>query len=632
LKTFAIDFESTYANGRDIRSLGVLGYLSHPETDVYLVSIHGDDLSYSGVLEGAPWDEINGHHWVSHNAGFDIPAFLVAQQRGKIPARIACGEWDCTANLCAFLAAPRSLAGASAVLLNAQVDKGVRDKMKGKRWETMTPEFQQQCIDYARVDAERCYELWKRFHHELPEQELKLSRHTLQMCLRGLGIDRDRVLSDINIVENAMYACEKLIPWSFEEETKLLSPKAIKSECAKAGIPAPLSTADSNELFEQWLEKYGEVAAFVRAVKDYRRLNRTLEILKKLRDQTNEEGRLPYSLKYFGAHTGRWAGDSGLNFHNLPKEPLYLDSAYRVLDPKRLAKEVFNARKVHEIDLRACILPAKGKKFIVADLSQIEARVALWMALTIQDQINQGTVRRAASTARQTLELIASGMDLYEAHARSNMGYTDPRPLKEYCASKDCPPKDRNMRQFAKCRVLGLGFGLGYTKFVRIVKQWTGLTITPEEAKRIVTDFRERNREITIAWLRLDRAMRAKAKKEEPYVVELPSWRSLKYFDVSEADGLTARDERGGTILYWYGGKIFENAVQACSRDILSEAILRLEDAGYPVVLHVHDEVVCEVDQDVPVEAVKRLMEAVPDWAEGLPIGCDAEEAERYFK
>lgn len=630
MKTYAIDFETTYTKDRDIKTLGVVGYVSHPETDAYLVSIHGEDLTYGGPLQEAPWRQIDGQHWVSHNAGFDIPTFLEAQKRGKIPADVFPSEWDCTANLAAFLAAPRSLAGCANALLGVVVDKGTRVQMKGKRWETMSEEFKTKCIEYAINDAKLCYELWAKYHDKMPEQELALSRHTLQMCLNGIAVDLKRVDEYLKVVSRGIERALSLIPWADETDAKgkeipILSSNALKAACVNAGIPPPLTTADKSELFEAWLETHGEAAPFVTAVKNYRRLNRTRDILMKFRSQTQKDGRIRYSLKYFGAHTGRFSGDAGLNFHNFTKEPLSFDANHDVLNPAKLSKDAFKASKAHEVDMRGCLVPAEGKKFIVADLSQIEARVSLWLACLL--------VEAGKSPAREQLELIRNGMDLYEAHARSNMGYTAPEKLKDYCDSPKCPPAQKNLRQFAKCRVLGLGFGLGYKKFVTIVKQWTGLTITSDEAKRIVTDFREKNPEITQTWLRLDRTMRRYAKRKgETFTIELPSWRSLEYFDVNESDGLTARDERGGMILHWYGGKLFENAVQATARDILGEAILRLEKAGYPVVLHVHDEVVCEVDPDVPVSAVKALMEQVPEWAEGLPIGCSAEESDRYFK
>lgn len=616
--TYAVDFETTYAAGRDISSLGVRPYLRHPDTDLYLVSIVGPGVRYVGPLADAPWAYIDGHHWVSHNAAFDAAVYLEGIRRGLIPAAIAPEAWDCSANLAAYLAAPRSLAKAAHQLLGVQVDKGVRDEMKGQRWETMTEEFRQRCCEYALKDADICLELWDRFNGHWPEKERALSRHTMEMCLRGFHVDLAAVDRGISILEAALWTCSRRIPWADAVDAKgkpvpITSSKRIKEECVKLGIPPPLTTADKSPIFDAWMENHAYQADFIMAVKDYRSINRSLEYLKKVKNHADENGQVSYSLKYGGAHTLRWSGDAGLNFHNLTKDPLcfddYGDKMPKGTKPKDAA---------YVVDLRGIIVPPTGKKFIIADLSQIEARVALWLA---------------GDTAQ--LDLIRQGMDLYEAHARSKMGYKGGRPLKEYCADPTTPLSDRNIRQFAKCRVLGLGFGLGFKKFVDIVKQWAGITITPGEAKKIVDSFRQSNPGITKIWADLDRAVRQHATKGggAPFQLELPSWRSLVYFDLNSSDGgVRGREEMGGPLLYWYGGKLFENLVQATARDILGEAILRIEAAGYPVVLHVHDEVVVEVDRDVPASVIAGLMTTTPDWAEGLPVGCEAVEADYYLK
>lgn len=81
-----------------------------------------------------------------------------------------------------------------------------------------------------------------------------------------------------------------------------------------------------------------------------------------------------------------------------------------------------------------------------------------------------------------------------------------------------------------------------------------------------------------------------------------------------------------------YGGKLTENLVQATARDCLAEAIERLEAAGYPVVFHIHDEIVVDAPpgrQDL--EQMEALMARVPKWAEGLPLNADGWTNE-FFK
>lgn len=614
VETYALDYETTYKKGvRDIATLGTAKYLAHPETKIYLVSIYGRRadgslLTYSGPVETAPWREIDGKHWVSHNAAFDASVFMETKRRGQMPGAedVAPIEWDCTANLAAFLGSGRSLAAAGLSLLGVTVDKTVRDDMNGKTWETMTPEFREASIAYALKDAELCWLIWNGFGARWPVQEVFASRHTMLMVMNGVAVDLPYVESGIHTLKGALWEAEQKIPWVHELDAKgkpyaVGSKKQLAVACIAAGIPPPTSTADKNDAFDKWIAQYEEQAPFVRAVKDHRSINRTVDVLEKFRDRRFDDGRMPYDLKYFGAHTGRWSGGSGLNVQNLTK------------------------KKVAGVDVRGCIYPAPGKKFIVADLAQIEARVALWYG---EDW--------------PQLELIRGGLDVYEVYARRKLGYAREESLKAYVErlkveSPDHP--DCKLRDYSKAPSLGLQFGMGHVRLIDFFRDMLRINLTVSKAKEIVNGYRMSNPGVVKIWNALQNAMEnhavhcAQSKTSEPFRIELPSWRSMEYFDVSIADGLQARDEMGGRPTRWFGGKLFENLVSGTARDVLVEAIYRIEQVlPGSVVLHVHDEVVCEVDMDVPESIIEQCMTVTPEWAPGLPVGSSVETADRYFK
>ena len=593
MKYCSLDSEASYTKGsHDIGTYGTHGYVFHSETKHYLVSLWTNDWNYVGRWEDAPLHRLQDCTLVSHNRSYDsMVAARMAPQLLNLP-------WECSADLAAYCQLPRALKQAAQVGLGVKMDKDVRDKMSGKDPDGMVSEFMTECRTYALKDAEVCFNLWNKFQSNWPEHERQLSRHTTMMGQRGIGIDVEALQRARSSLKLQLHEIQSKVPWFGEQDVKgkdipLMSPKALGRECQKLGIPAPLSTAKTSPEFDRWLVEYSERAPFVKAMGLLRSCNRTVEIVEAM-ERRRVGGNLPYNLKYAGApHTLRFSGDSGLNMQNFPRKPVSFSETHP------------------EVDLRALLVPRPGYVFIGADYAQIEARVLLWLA---------GDERM--------LKLLASGMDIYEAHARATMGYKDPRPLKEV---------DPGMRQISKIRTLGLGFGMGARKFKDFYLTSLGTAITLEQAQSIVTGYRNSNQQIVRLWSKLQQGIQQTSLHErgQAFKMFLPSRRAIHYFNVHEQEGLRGQKVQGGPELWWHGALATENCVQGTARDILAHAILNLENAGIPVVLHVHDEVLCEVPEDRAqegLEAVKEIMEKLPEWAEGIPLTADARILRCYGK
>lgn len=589
--TYAIDFETYYSKNVGITEQGLWHYLMHDEFDAYRVSIVGSNgFQFVGHPKDVDWKMIaEADLWVSHNASFDEPVYHFLQQTGRIDAPEKTPVWHCTADLAASLGSPRSLKQAASVLLGVSTSKDVRDAMKGKRWDDMTPEFQADVDAYALKDAELCLQLWTDWQHEWPEHERLISHQTREMGAEGLAIDRSRVEDAVKTLRGQIWEAEQNIPWA-DTDAKILSPKALALECRKHNIEPPSSLAIDSPECAEWEEKYGDQYPWVGAMRKFRRCNALLKKVENIEQRIRPDGRLTYSLMYCGAHTGRFSGGgSGINFQNLPREELF------------------------GVNLRSMIVAPKGKKLIIADLAQIEPRVLAWF-----------------SEDWDTLKMVKSGVDIYEAHARMTMNYNLDIPLKVAAEQEE---RYKKLRQLAKARVLGLGYGCGADKFVVVAKVLAGLDITRDESEVIVRNWRESNPKITAFWKDLENHFRMRV--PEPVEFELPSGRKLRYRQPeSVAGSLTARIPRQGKLIpvrIW-GAILCENIIQAASRDVFCEGVLRLKANGFKVILTVHDEVVVEAEPHQTASEVVRLLCETPSWISGLPIDAEASEAQIYTK
>lgn len=610
----AIDFETFYCDKAakknpdllySISSLGAQGYVDDPRFDPYLVAVKSDSVDYVGPLSGCPWDEIDGKPWVAHNMSFDAEVAMRAQDLGMIPGHIKPASMDCTADLGVFLNCGRSLAMASEALLGEKPSKGMRDYMDGRTWEDAVKDGKSEAlVQYGRDDARLCWTLAREHGKRWPDMEIRISRLNRRIGSRGAYINRELLEDYIKSLKMALWIAGSLIPWEWgpgaENKTPLSLVKA-REQCRIDGIPAPTSFSEKDDKANAWEDKYADQFPWIRAIRVWRKANRTYQSLLTIRERLRPDGTFPFSLLYFGAHTGRFSGAGGFNMQNLPKYPLDLGPVFD-------DSEEDTSGLVREIDVRPLFIAPPGMKVAVVDLSQIEARVLLWLA---GDETQ--------------LEEIRKGAHVYEAHARATMGWTG-GPLKE---------NDRNLYALAKARVLGLGYGCGPSRFVALAKIMAGLDLSPSESSDTVLAFRATNRPVTRYWSALNRGFKLAMLDRRPFRVELPSGRKLRYFNIHMSDGdCVASNVRGfGPYKKFFGGKLAENVTQAASRDLFCEGLLRVEDEDLgDLVFHVHDEGVWYVPSEESLPGIEKALSVPPDWAEDLPVSAEGDCADFYQK
>lgn len=341
------------------------------------------------------------------------------------------------------------------------------------------------------------------------------------------------------------------------------------------------------------------------------------------------DGRAHGLLQFYGANrTGRWAGRL-VQVQNLPQNHI---------PDLAVARNLIKSGCFEAVELlydsipdtlsqliRTAFVPREGCKFMVADFSAIEARVIAWLA---------------GESWRQ--EVFRNNGDIYCASASQMFGV----PVEKHGVNGE-------LRQKGKIAELALGYGGGVGAMISMGAIDMGLA--EEELQPIVDSWRQSNPAIVKLWWDVHRCVIKAVKDKQPQTykcltfeyqsgmlfVGLPSGRRLAYAKPSVYRNDYDRDE----IAYmgvdatkkWgkidsYGPKFVENIIQAMSRDILAEAMARMEAAGYDIVMHVHDEAVIEAPRDAVLEDACQIMSKAPDWTPGLILNAAGYECEFYQK
>jgi hypothetical protein len=310
-------------------------------------------------------------------------------------------------------------------------------------------------LQYGRHDAQNCWMLWDKHGAKWPEFERNLSQQTIDQGRHGLRIDIAALDQGIAQLQQVIFVALQNLPW-IKRGKKPASPIGIAEECKMAGIPPPPVKAHNPEAAQEWEDRYAPLFKFVFALKNIRKAKKTLATLETIKLRIRDDETVAFSLKYAGAHTLRWAGDSGWNLQNMNKEPLLIDSDHSFIFDFKLQrplveefqKEIDGKAAVGVLkngtsffDIRGLIIARPGMKLGPVDLAQIEPRVLNYLAGNTE-----------------LLDMLRQGMAIYEAHARKTMGWT----------TGELKTLNKALYQLAKIRVLGLGYGCGWEKLITI--------------------------------------------------------------------------------------------------------------------------------------------------------------------
>lgn len=342
-----------------------------------------------------------------------------------------------------------------------------------------------------------------------------------------------------------------------------------------------------------------------------------------------QDGRVHGLLQFYGANrTGRWAGRL-VQVQNLPRNSMPdLEEARALVkqgNTTALAMLYDSVPEVLSQLIRTAFIPSEGHHFYVADFSAVEARVIAWLS---GEQWRQ--------------KAFANNEDIYCASASQMFGV----PVVKHGVNG-------GLRQKGKIAELALGYGgsIGALKAMGAIK----LGLTEDELPPLVEMWRQASPHIVHFWWDIDKAAKACIKTHLPQeshgmkfayrsgcmFLKLRSGRSLCYpqpkIGINRFGSESITFMGINTVKKWgrietYGAKLVENIVQATSRDLLAEAMRRLEATENTVVMHIHDEAVIDAPSNRSLDTMVQLMTEVPDWANGLILNAAGFVGDFYKK
>lgn len=633
----SIDIETR--SGADLKKSGVYRYASDPDFKILLFAYALNDLPVQ-VVDLTRDVLPDGIFYMLTDPAIKKCAFNANFERTCITAHfgIVCDprQWICTMVWSTTLGFPNSLDQVAKVMQLAD-QKDAAGKRLIRQFSTppfvepeTAPEKWEAFIEYCRqdVEVERAvrrkierfpmaeWDLWS-LDQKINDYGVRLDRQLVEQAIRADELNRQSLITEyvqLTGISN---------PNSLQMMKNWLAEQGIVVGALDKEVVKELLKTTKNETVERVLRIRQELAKT--SVSKYHAMSNSI----------GTDDRVRGLLQFYGAgRTGRFAGRL-IQVQNLPQNKL---------EDLDVARELLADGRFDEIDLlfgnipdtlsqliRTMLIPDPGCRFIVSDFSSIEARVLAWLAgeKWVMD-VFDGDGRIYEATAAQMfnvpVETIRKGHANYEYRSKG------------------------------KVATLACGYAGGVNALKAMGADKMGLSDV--EMKDIVDKWRKANARIVKFWYDVENACKSVVVNRVPVTLQhgirvhiksnilfitLPSGRSLAYVRPSlsmnnygnEQIAFMGMDSisKQWCEQYTYSGKLVENIVQAVARDCLAVSMLRLDQAGYRINLHVHDEVVLSVPcGESSIEEVERIMGVPIEWAKGLNLTAGAFECSYYKK
>jgi len=668
--TIHVDFESRSIV--DLKKTGAHVYAKHPTTDALCMAYAVNDSKVFLWKLGEPFPKVLGEAlkredtiFAAHNAAFE---FLIwndtcAPKYGwpKLPIT----KLDCTMVRAFSMGLPGTLENAAKA-----VGLPVEKDMKGHR-------IMLQLCKPRKMEADGSYSWWEP-NDSTPKLDIKAKYEALyKYCIQDIIVERelDKRLLGLTESEKKLWFLDQKINYRgifLDEPAAQKAIAVVHTEQRRFNklinelTEGEVSTCNSNLAFKKWIENQGVKCegvskSMVLDLLEHTDLPDNVRTALLLRQEASksstakiksmitsksEDSRVRGCFQFYGAaSTGRWSGRR-VQMQNLKRPLIGQDEIDFIMESITKSDfsvdssidflHMFHGSAIDPISdcIRAMLRAAPGKKLVGCDFSAIEGRVLAWLA-----------------GEEATLRVYRGDGRIYE-HTASQI-YR--KPIEDIT---------KDERMIGKVANLALGYQGGKGAFQSMARIY-GLKMKDKRAQEIKELWRENNPAIVSYWHDVERAALVAVENPKRVVkvgvigrqisfvkngsflfCRLPSGRAICYPYAEVKPVMTPWGQVKVAVRYKgnvfgqfvnrvaYGGLIVENITQATARDLLAEALMRLELRGFPVVIHVHDEAVCEVDvkHKTAKAEIEKAMNELPAWAEGLPIQSEAWEGIRYRK
>jgi DNA polymerase len=664
-----IDFE-TFSEA-NVKEVGAVRYAQHPSTEPLCMSHGLKGVKKKIWVPPNPFPQevidhvLAGGYLEAHHAAFEraIWYYVLYLKMGVVS--VLPTRWKDTLAVCAYRALPLGLDAVGEVLdLDVKKDKRGKyllDKLCKPQKPTKNDprtriddyDLLEELYDYCITDGEAEDDLGDRIG-ELPDPEQRIWVLDQIINQRGVYLDVEAVRAAKGIVTLVTNKLTSELIEITEGKVKTGSEvKKIREWLDEHEVPTfDLTKGTVEDTLKRLRAAAKEGAEWddqIRVLEIRQQLGRaSVKKLDKMLDCVCEDGKLHGMMQYHGASTGRFAGRL-VQPHNFTRGTIKdVDTLIKFIriggqeGLDALTMMYGDPMEAISSSLRSMLTASLGNILRVADFKAIEARGVMWLA----------GQEDALEAFRQYDKGI--GPDIYCVMAEKIFN----RPIDK--------KEDPEERQMGKITILGCGYQMWWPRLQSQALDEFKTVVSDDDAELMVVTYRSDYNQVPALWRGLENA--AGSAIEHPgntyqygYIsyrmIEdaagpwlecgLPNGRSIWYFRPEVAtvekwgresyeityQGKNSKKQGAWDTVYTYGGMLTENVTQAISRDIMVESMIRVEQAGYPIILTVHDEDVADVPLDHgSQEEFETLMAIPPAWARDLPVAVDGWAGHRYKK